>query len=152
MSRTLLLLDLLNEIETCLDGAGLDLKVLDRIGNLLDCTPETLKSRGVTVQSLSTQNLGGSEAGDRDRAFARVEDSVLVQMAYRIVPSKQKATRNEALLLEEQIRKVLTSRAWSTSSYARYQSTTRGLVTADRSWWVAALTFTIRRGAALGGG
>lgn len=116
-----LLSDTLAEYETVLEGADLGLKVIDRIGPITTHTPNTLANKGVLVRSDTTNNRDQY----RDRHLARVLDDITVEFLYQIVATKQKACRAEAMLLEEQIRKLLTSRAPQLASHTTFRGASR---------------------------
>lgn len=143
-----LLADTLAQFEDVLTASGLDLKVMDRIGPIISHTPNSLLSRGVLVRCDSTTNLNEY----RDDALARVRDTITVEGCYLIVAGKQKKCRAEAMLLEEQIRVLLTTQAPQLASHTTYVGTTqRGIHPLDASWWFYSMTFTTSRDAALGG-
>jgi hypothetical protein len=148
MSATSLLLDQLTQIERCLDDAPLGLVLLDRIGDLARCTPDEALHKGVTVQPTTTANLDQT----RNRRTAYVSDGYVLQLLYETgIPGAQKARRNEALVLEEQIRKLLTGGALDLANHLRYVSSTRGLLASDGAWWLTTMSFTAHRSAILGG-
>jgi len=142
-----LLSETLAEYETVLGASELDLYIIDRIGPITTHTPNTLASRGVLVRSDTTNNLDQY----RDQNLARVVDDITVELLYLIVATKQKACRAEALLLEEQIRVLLTQRAPQLASHTTFRGASRGLHPLDASWWFCSMTFTTARDAALGG-
>lgn len=135
-------------LEELLSASALELYVLDRVGPLTSCAPEQLLHRGVNVRPSSSTNTGAY----RDRSLARVQDGLVVEMAYKITPTAQRASRDSALLLEEQIRKLLTGSHPSLAGFVAYQGTpSRGLHPADGTWWITVQNFTIDRDAVLGG-
>lgn len=142
------LADDLRQLETALIGADLELVILDRIGPLARCAPSTLLSRGVLIRPQATANTGQY----RDDGLARVQDTLVVEMAYEIIPTAQRVSREEALVLEEQIRTLLTGESVGLTGRLRYQGTTsRGLHPQDGTWWMTSMTYTRARDALLGG-
>jgi len=137
----------LRELEDLLADSALDLTVLDRIGKLADCTPQALIDRCVLVRSDRTANTGQY----RDQGLARARDTLTVEGAHRITPTKQRDSRDRALLLEEQVRVLLTSLAPQQERHLSFISAVRGLHPSDGTWWLYSLTFTADRDAALGG-
>lgn len=143
-----MLSDLLRELESALDNAQqVDVHVLDRLGQLVTCTPAPELHRGVTVYSTQTSNTNQY----RDDGLARVRDSVVVEHGYLIAPTAQRESRDEALVLEEQIRALLTGLVVMGNTRPRYASTTRRQHPQDATLWITAQTFTIDRDAILGG-
>lgn len=143
-----LLADAIEEIEDFILCAGLGLKLIDRVGPLTRCVPTELLHKGVTVRPGSTVNTGQY----RDQEVARVQDNLLVEMAYQLTPMHQRTTRNEALVLEAQIRRILTGETVALSGRLRYTGTTsRDVHPADTTWWITTMTYTFARDALLGG-
>ena len=148
MSAPVLLAANVNYLEGLLSDSPLDLMVLDRVGPLTQCAPEALLHRGVNVRPGASLNTGAY----RDRDLARVQDTLTVEMAYKITPVAQRASRDSALLLEEQVRKLLTGAHPALAGHVAYQGTpSRGLHPADGTWWITVQNFTIDRDAVLGG-
>jgi len=143
-----LLSEAVNQMETVLDDAALGLVLLDRVGPLTRCVPAELLHHGVNVRPTATANTGQY----RDDGIARVQDRVVVEMAYLLTPTAQRASRDEALVLEEQIRRVLTGASIALAGRLRYVGTgARGVHPADASWWITTMTYTLNRDALLGG-
>jgi hypothetical protein len=139
----------LEAAEQRLTDSDLDLKVLDRIGTLASCTPNELLHRGVLLaadSSINTQQY-------RDTTLARVQDSLRVEFGYRIISRKQKARRNEAMVLEEQLRRLLTTGPLLlNSAILSYIGTpNRRLHPQSHEWWITTMTFSVARDAILGG-
>lgn len=89
----------------------------------------------------------------RPRDVARIEDTVVVRIATAVKPNEQLDSEAEALLLEEQARKILTE-DWPSSSPLRltWRSTTRGIHRpGSGEWYLTAQTFTVARDGVLGG-
>jgi hypothetical protein len=144
----LLLTTTIRTIEDAMSAAELGLVVLDRIGELVRCRPATLLHRGVSVQPTTTTNTGQY----RDLTLARVQDRFTIEMAYRITPGGQRDSRDEALVLEEQIRKLLTGLIPGLATPVKYVGTpNRRLHPADQGWWITTMTYTTDRDAVLGG-
>jgi len=142
-----LLSETLAEYETVLSGSDLDLKIIDRIGPITTHTPTNLSNKGVLVRSDTTNNRDQY----RDQHLARVLDDITVEFLYLIVATKQKDCRAAALLLEEQIRVLITSRAPQLASHTTFRGVSRGLHPLDASWWFCSMKFTTARDASLGG-
>lgn len=145
------LADLLREVERRLgDDAGglsLSLVVMDRV-DVAGATSDALAHRGIAVLPTSSRNTGEY----RDVALARVEDQFSVALLYRIRPKDQRASRDEALTLEEQIRMRLTDSIWMRGARIVYLGTpTRGPHPKSAEWYLIAQTFTAQRDALLGG-
>ena len=147
-----LLLDYVDDMERAASQSGLDLSIIDRVGNLDRHTPNKLWHRGLTIQPISTSNLSGGFDGRRDNGTGAVEDTYIVQLAHRILPTKQKSSRADALLMEEQVISLFTRLVLGQSSHLRYTGTTaRGLHPTHGEWWIASLSFITHRTAHLGG-
>lgn len=143
-----LLADTLADLERALTNSELNVTIIDRIGPLFSMTPEQMLDRGVLVRSDRTRNLGQY----RDQELARVEDEITVECGYRIIATKQKESRVGALLLEEQIRALMTGVVPGLGFRMTYTGTpSRGLHPQDAMWWVSVQTFTTARDAPLGG-
>lgn len=145
---TTALSDDLAQIEAVLTASALGLKVLDRVGPITQCAPATLLHKGVLVRPMSSRNTGQY----RDDGIARVSDTFAVEMAYQLTPVAQRTSRNAALVLEEQIRVLLTGESIGLTGRLRYVDTpSRALHPDDASWWMTTMTFTRERDALLGG-
>lgn len=143
---TTALADAVNDIEDVLDAAALDLKRMDRL-DLRTYTDYHLH-RGYVVRVPSTENTGDY----RDRASARVLDTIVVDLAYRIRPAGQhRASRDEAWTLAESVRRLLTSRTTIWGEHLTYDRTDRVAQGPDSQWLVQSQTYTTRRDAILGG-
>lgn len=147
MSHTAIADDL-RELEAALVASQLGLRLLDRVGPIAQCAPTNLLHRGVIVRPSQTVNTGQY----RDDEHARVSDSYVVELAYMLTPTAQRTSREEALVLEEQVRVLLTGLAVGLTGRLRYVGTTsRGLHPEDASWWMTSMTYTRERDALLGG-
>lgn len=149
MSRPTLLLDWVQRIEEVINCAGLGMKLLDRIGPLDQCTPDELLHKGYTVQATSSTNTNQS----RNQDHARIAETFVVQFMYevRVLGTSSKSRRDEALLLEEQLRTAITGPAIDLHQRLRITTAQRGLHPRDLSWWLSTQTFTAERPAPLGG-
>ena len=125
-------------------GAGLDLTLMDRL------TPEAISNprllRGVHVEVPTTLNTDGY----RDQGEALVRDTVTVTLLYRVGPKDQKAGRNQAMRLEDQIRVMLTSRGWRSEWHVHHTGAVRGPDPASAEVYRIVQTFTTLRDAELG--
>ena len=139
--------EVIDLIEAALLGSELGLVIIDRL-NLTDAHPDDLMHRGVVVSMPSTAN---SEQF-RDQDLAWVADEIRLDMGYRIRPLEQRVSRNEAFVLEEQIRVEMTRRSLLPDLHLTYAGTpSRAPHPRDATWWIATQTFTAAREAALGG-
>ena len=142
---TTLLVDIVAEVERNLDAADLALVRLDRL-TLLGYSDEHMH-RGYVVPTPRTRNTNQM----RDQSHARVLDSVEIQHAYRIRALEQRASRDEALVLEEQIRKAMTSRFMAWGDHLHFEGVERVYQGEDGQWLIITQTYTTRRMAVLGG-
>ena len=144
------LADLVRQVEArLLDSggqAGLGLVLLDRV-DVSAAAPEALAHKGIGVQAPQTENSGEY----RDQGLARVEDRLQVTLAYRVRPKAQKASRDEALDLEEQIRIRLTDDIALREMRIHYLGSTRGPHPKSSEWYVITQAFSAQRDALLGG-
>lgn len=127
-------------------AADLGLTALDRL-DLVSTMPEHLQRLCFVVSSGGTTNTGQY----RDAGLARVDDEVIIEFAVAIDPRGQRASRDDALLLEERVRTYVTRPGAFGKGTLVYASTQRGPHPADPAWYVVAQNFTLPRDAALGG-
>jgi len=141
--------DLIAEIEGVLTGAegqALGLQLAAGINYPGDSVTGLLhKGVGINLPSQSA-NTGAY----RDATMARVEDRVSVTLTHIVVPNDQRTSRAAALVLEEQIRHMLTQTA-STPFRLRYLGTSSRRTVGGAEWIVIVQDFAAQRDAALGG-
>lgn len=110
------------DLEAAIEAAPLlDVQIAD---GLRGHTSATQFARSVKVNRESTRNLEQS----RGRDSTRVEDIVVVELAFRIRPKDQRASRNEAYDLARQLRNRVTQYAHPTL----HPYDTRHMTTAER--------------------
>jgi hypothetical protein len=135
------------QFENALTESTLGLKLPDRI-DPANADPAHLAHRGIAVQIPSTDNTGLY----RDDSFALASDRVEVALTYRVRPQEQRASRREAITLEEQIREVLVSESWQRDLHVSYVGTSqRGPHPNSSEWFLITQVFATRRDAQLGG-
>jgi hypothetical protein len=137
--------DVVSEVEArlaAIEGAGLD--VLPRL-NLPGSASRAHKLASVTIAA--TTNTGQY----RDIDLARVDDRVVVSLAYRVRANDQIASRNEAMELEDAVRVALTDPSWHADWHVAYLSTDRRPGEKSAEWWLSDQTFRVTRDAQLGG-
>lgn len=145
MIATQPLSDLIAHIESAIVGGGLEMRVLDVV-DLRRHTDENLH-RGFCVNSPTTANLYESRQNDH----AVSSDVIEVQIGFQLRPHEQRVSRAEALILEEQVRGIVTSRAADWPVHLVWTGTTREFPPADQGWMIITQRFTGRRYARLGG-
>jgi len=141
-----LLVDSIGRIEAILEAAELGLQVSDK--PRLRGQSDSHLHRGVTVNVPTTENTDN----DRNAARAQVIDAYEVEMAYKIRAKREHRTsRDEALVLEAQVRQVLTSRHDEWPIHLVYQRSLREYQGESNEWFIITQTFSARRYASLGG-
>lgn len=144
MSATALA-DVVQHIEDAIANAGLELRLLD----VLDLTHHTDDNldRGFCVMVPSSVNRQESREND----LTVSGDTFEVQVGYRMRHTQRRESRAEAMVLEEQIRAIVTSRRADWPTHLVWAGTQRQLAAADPQWYIITQRFTGRRYAALGG-
>ena len=157
-STTAGLADVLREVEDRLSAltgtigsddtpVTIDLNLMDRI-DVAAATTEHLAHQGIAVRILGSRNLEKY----RDDAYARVADSVEVALTYRVRPSAQRNSRDEAIRLEERIRAHLVEHSWGRIVRLAYKGVTyRGAHPKSSEFYLIAQSFETERDAELGG-
>lgn len=140
-----LLADVMSEVRSALSEAGLGLQSMDRL-DLRSYTDQHL-DRGFVVRAPRTTNSGQY----RDTHLARVLDAIEVDVSYRIAPTRQVETFEEATVLEEQVRRVVTSRRTAWGERMTYETSERIFQGEDSSWLIITQTYSTRRNALMGG-
>lgn len=106
-----------------------------------------LLHRGVSVNvPAQTQNTGLY----RDATMCRVEDRISITLTYVVRPDEQRACRAEALVLEEQVRCLLTGTPLLPYRL-RYLGASNRRTVGGAEWIVITQDFAAQRDAALGG-
>lgn len=139
------LADLVQTVERAIEGAGLQLRLLDVLA-LEHHTDENL-DRGFCVRVPRSVNRGES----RELDYAVSADTIEVQTGYRMRHTQRRESRDEALVLEEQIRVAVTSLQGPWAEHLVWGGTDRALFPGDSQWLIITQRFTGRRDAALGG-
>jgi len=137
--------DVLTTIENAIVGAGLELRLLDVL-TLEQHTDENLH-RGFCVRV--PRSVNRLESREKDQAVS--SDTFEVQLGYRMIPTKRRVCRAEALVLEEQVRVAVTGLQGPWAEHLVWVGADRVLVEADTQWLIITQRFTGRRDAALGG-
>jgi len=135
------------QIEDRLTSGPLALKLIDSI-DPANGSPMHISHRGVAVTIPTTTNTGLY----RDDTFALASDRVEVSVSYQVRPEEQRASRREAIVLEEQVRVLLTDEAYQRDLHLAYDSTSfRGPHPQTSEFYLITQVFTTKRDAALGG-
>ena len=136
-----------DQFEARLAAAPVELKMIDRI-DPANANPEHIAHRGCVVDIPSTGNSGAY----RDTDYALVIDDVRVSLTYRIRPAEQRASRGEAIALEEHIRAWLTDCRWGRDLRVAYAGTpVRGPHPKSAEFYLITQQFATLRDATLGG-
>ena len=137
--------DVLGEIRATLDNCALGLKRIDRLD--IRQYSDAHLDRGYVVRAPRSANSGQY----RDNHLARVVDTIQIDTAHRIRPAAQVQSHDDATVLAEQIRALVTSRLTAWGDHIVYVSDDRAITGEDGAWLIITQTYTTRRDAAMGG-
>jgi len=139
------LADNLAALESALADAGLGLVMLDKL-TVLGAGDEHIH-KGCVVRIPSSANTDGHRNFD----LSLSEDMIEVEVAYKIRPREQRTSRDEALVLEAQIRDLLTSTDAPWSWRIVWRSSDRAVTDGDSTKLVITQTFATLWSIAMGG-
>lgn len=143
---TRMLHEIVEAFEERLSGSPFNLVTLDRI-DIPKALPSTLLHLGFGVDIPSGANTGQY----RDLEMARWNERVRVTLSYRVNPQQQRASRNAAYTLEDQVRAYLCCSTWEGDLHVRCLDATRAPSPVSSEWFLITLTFSATRDARLGG-